>query len=139
MNPQMLDTAGGYLPEVVTLCNFGFMSAADLMLLELYPVWRRTMTEWDSVYDRMEDTDYPGYALRRRVATVNSELRSLEAQITSIGSYSAAGAIVKLTVLRTMTRSGDDGPAHAMADEAIALLARCAGLEPYDYREGARS
>src|SRR5437868_11238911 len=89
---QMMDTGRGYVPEVLTLCNFGHLSAADIALLELYPSWHQTMAEWDSVHDRMEETDYPGYALRRRVATVNSELRSLEAQITNIGGYGAAGA-----------------------------------------------
>lgn len=135
----MADTTGGYTPQVVTLCNFGFLSAADLLLLELYPSWRHAMAEWDGVYDRLEETDYPGYALRRRVASINCELRAIEAQIASVKGNGPAGAIVKLAVLRTMTRSGTTTPAHVMADEAIALLARSAGLEPYDYREGVRS
>lgn len=139
MTAQMMDTTGGYTAEVVTLCNFGSLSAADLLLLELYPAWRHAMAEWDSVYDRLEEIDYPGYALRRRVSSINAELRTIEAQIASVQGNGAAGAIVKLTVLRTMTRSGTTTPAHVMADEAIALLARSAGLEPYDYGEGVRS
>lgn len=138
MIQQAPDTLRGYAPPVVTLSNFGCLTAADLLLFELYPAWRQTMTEWDSVCDRLEETDYPGYALRRRLSTANSELRSLEAQIASITGYGPAGAIVKLTVLRTMTRSGSDDVAHAVANETIALLAKSAGLEPYDYREGER-
>lgn len=43
---QEHDTGRGYAPEVVTLCDFGHIGAAELMLLELYPSWRCTMMEW---------------------------------------------------------------------------------------------
>ncbi len=135
----MADTLRGYAPQVVTLCNFGSLSASDIALLELYPVWRHAMTGWDSVSDRIEETDYPGYAIRRRLATANAELRAIEAQILAVKGFGPVGAVVKLTVLRTMSRSGGNDVTHVAANDAVALLAQCTGLEPYDYREGVRS
>ena len=32
-----VDTLRGYAPQVVTLCNFGSLSASDIALLEFYP------------------------------------------------------------------------------------------------------
>jgi hypothetical protein len=113
------------------------MNAADERLLALYPRWRVIMAEWDATSDRVEETDYAGYALHRQLATVSEELRTMEAQIIGTGGFGPIGAIAKLSALRTMARSGTTDAIHAATAEAIAVLAKSIDIEPYDYEASA--
>ncbi|MGE4249033.1 MAG: hypothetical protein AB7F09_06570 [Parvibaculaceae bacterium] len=107
---------------------------ADQKLLALYPRWRAAMAEWDAINDQLEADGCNGYVLRRGLESVGRERERLEAQILAVSGYSPAGAIVKLTALRTMTRNGDTDATKAAMAEGIAVLALAHGIEPYDYR-----
>lgn len=110
------------------------INSADRSLIELYPRWRTSMAEWDAICGRLEKSDGDSYALRRGLASVAREREALEAEIIAIVGYGPAGAVAKLTVLRTMTRSGETDATKTATAEAIAVLALAHGIEPYDYQ-----
>lgn len=107
---------------------------ADRRLLALYPCWRAAMKKWDAAHDRADE--YPhGKAPRSINAKCEAAKRTLMLimdEVINIDDHGPIGALVKLTIFRTEARSeGSDLSEHAYRN--IAMLARAAGLEPYDY------
>lgn len=116
------------------------LNSADRSLAELYPRWRAAIAEWDAISDRLEKQSAgDSYALRRGLASVAKEREALQTQILAIVGYGPAGAVAKLAVLHTMTRSGGTDATRTAMAEAIAVLALAHGIEPYDYREACDS
>jgi hypothetical protein len=139
MIQQAPDTLRGYAPK----SSRSPISAASPLLISCYlssiPHGAR---QWPSGIASTTGWRRRITRAMRSAAAYRRSIRScgpLEGQIASISNYGPAGAIVKLTVLQMMTRSCSDDTAHTVASETIALLARSAGLEPYDYGEAARA
>ncbi|MBK1866406.1 hypothetical protein [Taklimakanibacter albus] len=94
------------------------MSAADERLLALYPRWFAAMAAWDDDEGSMLPSFGTGKPAR---------LRDMERIMLAAEGHGPIGAIIKLCIHRTRMRT--DG--CSAASEAITLLARSMGIEPY--------
>lgn len=91
---------------------------ADQFLLALYPRWCAAMAAWD---------DGEGYMRPSFGTGKPGRLRDMERTMMAAEGHGPIGAVIKLCIHRTRMRS--DG--CTATSEAIALLARSMGIEPY--------
>lgn len=102
----------------VRIPSLGATNQADQFLLALYPRWCAAMAAWDDDEGPMSPSFGGGKPAR---------LRDMERIMMAAEGHGPIGAIIKLCIHRARMRS--DG--CTATNEAIALLARSMGVEPY--------
>lgn len=96
----------------------GGPNPVDKRLLALYPRWFAAMAAWDDG----EGSMFPSFGTGKP-----ARLRDMERIMMAAEGHGPIGAVIKLCVHRARMRT--DG--CSAASEAITLLARSMGIEPY--------